>query len=297
MGKILTFTVEEDGIRLDKYLVKKCPELSRNQVQKLIKEGKVTVNDSPSKSGLKLALGDKVELIIPPEKEELTPETLPLNIIYEDEEILVLDKPAGIPVHPAPGHPSHTLINAVLSHLPSLPQTGDRLRPGVVHRLDKDASGVLVIAKTSAAHESLVNQFKARSVNKGYLVLVKGKLVPEHGVIEAPIGRDPKNRKKMAVISSGREARTFYDVIKYLDDYTLLEIKTETGRTHQIRVHLAAIGHPVIGDKVYGVKSPTLSRPFLHAYRLGFRLPRSGEYKEFTSELPDDLKRALEDLT
>ncbi len=297
MDKVHSFVVDEDAVRLDKYVTKMCPELSRTYAQRLINEGKIRVNDRIARSSLKLSLGDKLKVIIPPAAPQtLTPEALPLNIIYEDDDVLVVDKPAGIAVHPAPGHQAHTLVNAILFHLPSLPESDDWLRPGIVHRLDKDVSGVMVVAKNSSAQANLISQFKARSVVKVYLVLVKGKLSPEHGVIEAPIGRDPHNRKRMAVVTSGREARTLYDVIKYLDSYTLIEVRTETGRTHQIRVHLSAIGYPVLGDKVYGVKSPHLERPFLHACRLGFKLPQSGEYKEFTSELPPDLEQFLKDL-
>ncbi len=297
MDKIYNFVVSDDGTRLDKYAPKKCPGLSRSYAQKLAREGKITVNDRTARSSLKLVPGDRVKIIIPPATSETPiPEALPLDIVYEDDDLLVVDKPSGMPAHPAPGHQAHTLVNAILSHLPSLPKSDDRLRPGIVHRLDKDASGLMVVAKSSAAQVNLINQFKARSVAKAYLVLVRGKLAPEHGVIEAPIGRDPKNRKKMAVVTSGREARTLYDVVRYLDGYTLLEIKTETGRTHQIRVHLSAIGYPVVGDRVYGVKSAYLERPFLHACRLGFKLPKSGEYKEFTSELPEDLEQALKEM-
>jgi 23S rRNA pseudouridine1911/1915/1917 synthase len=221
---------------------------------------------------------------------------MPLSIIYQDEDVLVLNKPAGLAVHPAPGHPSHTLVNAILSHFPQLADMSSSLRPGIVHRLDKDTSGVMLVAKNSAAQAKLAEQFKARSVTKAYLVLVKGRLTPENGIIEAPIGRDPRNRKLMAVVTSGREARTEYRVVKYLDDYTLLEVMPETGRTHQIRVHLSAIGYPVVGDKIYGVKSPSLSRQFVHAYRLGFKLPSTGEYVEFEAELPPDLAQALEDI-
>ncbi|GAH49807.1 unnamed protein product, partial [marine sediment metagenome] len=199
---------------------------------------------------------------------------------------------------PAPGHPAHTLANAVLSHLSSLPDTGDWRRPGIVHRLDKDTSGVMVVAKNSTAHQSLTDQFKARSVVKAYLVLVKGHLTPEDGVIEAPIGRDRRHRERMAVVAEGRgrEARTQYHVVNYIGNYTLLEVRPETGRTHQIRVHLGAIGYPVVGDKVYGVKSPHLSRQFVHASCLGFTLPSTGKYVEFTSALPPDLEQALKDI-
>jgi len=208
----------------------------------------------------------------------------------------VIDKPAGLAVHPAPGHPGHTLVNAVLFHFPHLADIGDSLRPGIVHRLDKDTSGLMLVAKNRIAQANLINQFKARSVSKAYLALVKGHLTPERGVIEAEIGRDPRNRKRMAVVSGGREARTEYQVVQYTGDYTLLEIRPETGRTHQIRVHLVAIGYPVVGDSVYGVKSPHLSRQFLHACRLGFKLPSIGEYAEFTSQLPPDLQQALRDI-
>jgi 23S rRNA pseudouridine1911/1915/1917 synthase len=291
------FVVDKAGTRLDKYVGEKCPELSRTHAQKLIAEGYITVNDGAARAGLKLNAGDRVKVSIPPTPPSpLSPEAMPLNILYEDDDLLVIDKPAGLTIHPAPGYPGHTLVNAVLSHVPDLPETDDQLRPGIVHRLDKDASGVMVVAKNSQAQLNLIDQFKARSVVKAYLVLVRGQLTPEDGVIEAPIGRDPRNRKRMAVVAEGREARTNYHVIKRTGDYTLLEVRPETGRTHQIRVHLAAIGYPVVGDKIYGVKSARVPRLFLHACRLGFNLPATGKYVEFTSELPPDLARALEDI-
>jgi 23S rRNA pseudouridine1911/1915/1917 synthase len=221
---------------------------------------------------------------------------MPLDILYEDDDLLVIDKPAGLTTHPAPGHYAHTLVNAILSRLTDLTDNGDSLRPGIVHRLDKDTSGVMVVAKNRVAQANLVNQFKARSVVKAYLVLVKGHLSPEYGIIEAAIGRDPGNRKRMAVVAGGRESRTQYNVVRYIGDCTLLEVKPETGRTHQIRVHLSAIGYPVVGDAVYGVRSAYLSRQFIHACRLGFKLPSSGEYVEFNSALPPDLEQALENI-
>ncbi len=297
MKKAYSFIVDKTGVRLDKYVGEKCSELSRTHAQKLIAGGYITVNDRMAKVGLKLNIGDRVDIIIPPTAPSpLSPEAIPLNIIYEDDDLLVVDKPAGLAVHPAPGHPSHTLVNAILSHLPSLAEISDSERPGIVHRLDKDASGVMLVAKNNAAQLNLINQFEARSVVKAYVVLVKGHLTPEDGIIEAPIGRDPRNRKRMAVVAKGREARTQYHVVKYIGDYTLLEVRTETGRTHQIRVHLKAIDYPVVGDATYGVKSTFLSRQFLHACRLGFHLPSTGEYVEFTSELPPDLAQALKDI-
>ncbi len=297
--KVYSLVVDEQGTRLDKYVSEQYPELSRTQTQKLISDGYIKVNDRVAKAGLKLSVGDRLTISLPPPApSSLLPEAIPLSIIYEDDDLLVLDKPAGLTVHPAPGHSSHTLANAILSHLSSLPDAGDWRRPGIVHRLDKDTSGVMLVAKNSAAQLSLANQFKARSVAKAYLVLVKGQLTPEDGVIEAPIGRDRRHRQRMAVVTEdkGREARTRYHVINYIGNYTLLEVRPETGRTHQIRVHLAAIGFPVVGDKVYGVKSAYLSRQFLHACRLGFHLPSTGEYVEFTSELPPDLAQALKDI-
>jgi len=297
MDKVYHFVVDKPGDRLDRYVSERCPELSRTHAQKLIGDGYVTVNDNVAKAGVKLNIGDRLTIIIPPTPPSpLSPEAIPLNIIYEDDDLLVIDKPAGLTVHPAPGHPSHTLINAILSHFPHLADISDSLRPGVVHRLDKDTSGVMLVAKNSVAQANLAEQFKARSVVKAYMVLVKGHLTPENGIIEAPIGRDPRNRKRMAVVARGRQARTEYHVVKYIADYTLLEVRPETGRTHQIRVHLSAIGYPVMGDPVYGVKSDRLSRQFMHASRLGFKLPSTGEYVEFTSELPPDLEQALQDI-
>jgi 23S rRNA pseudouridine1911/1915/1917 synthase len=297
MDKVYSFTADEKGARLDKYVAAKHPELSRSHVQKLIADGLITVNGQAAKPGHRLNIGDKLKVVVPPAPpSRLEPEAMPLNILYEDDDLLAVEKPAGLTVHPAPGHPSHTLINAILAHFPHLADISDSLRPGVVHRLDKDTSGVMLVAKNSPAQINLAQQFKSHSVSKAYLVLVKGKLTPEEGVIEADIGRDPRDRKRMAVVDKGREARTEYSVIKYIGDYTLLEVRPETGRTHQIRVHLAAIGFPVVGDRVYGIKSPFLSRQFMHASRLGFKLPSTGEYVEFRSELPPDLEQALKDI-
>jgi len=297
MDKRYSLVADRQGARLDKYVVEKHPELSRTQAQKLIADGYILVNGRVAKAGVKLNFGDRISIIIPPTPPSpLAAEAIPLKIIYEDNDLLVIDKPAGLTVHPAPGHYSHTLVNAILSHFPHLADIGDSLRPGIVHRLDKETSGVMLVAKNRAAQLNLANQFKTHSVVKAYLVLVKGHLTPEHGVIEAPIGRDPSNRKRMTVVAKGREARTQYSVVKYIGNYTLLEVSPETGRTHQIRVHLLAIGYPVVGDPVYGVRSAYLSRQFLHASRLGFSLPSTGEYVEFTSDLPPDLAQALKKI-
>jgi 23S rRNA pseudouridine1911/1915/1917 synthase len=291
------YIADVSGVRLDVFVAANCPGLSRTHARRLIDDGFITVNGKNLKAGHKLDAGDVVEVIIPPEPPPvLTAEPIPLDIVYEDADLLVIDKPAGLAVHPAPGHPGHTLVNAVLAYLPGLVDEDYTLRPGIVHRLDKDTSGLILVAKNRVAQANLSAQFKSRSVKKSYIVLVKGKLTPENGVIEAAIGRDPRNRQRMAVVSRGREARTEYHVIKYIGNYTLLEIHPETGRTHQIRVHLAAIGFPVVGDATYGVKSPRLSRQFLHASRVGFKLPSTGKYVEFESPLPPDLSRALRSM-
>ncbi len=296
MDKTCSLVAEKPGARLDKFISEQIPELSRTYAQKLVAEGYVTVNDRPAKASLKLNAGDRVQVTVPPPSPSpLSPEAIPLKIVYEDDDILVIDKPAGLTVHPSPGQTAHTLVNAILSRLPAA-EFGDSLRPGIVHRLDKDTSGLMLVAKNKAAQADLISQFKARTIKKAYLALVKGRVTPEQGSIEAAIGRDPRNRKRMAVVSEGRPARTNYKVVKYLDGYTLLEVEPETGRTHQIRVHFAAIGFPVVGDATYGTRSKHLSRQFLHAYRLGFKLPSTGDYMEFNSELPEDLQGALSEL-
>jgi len=294
-----SYVVDSQGIRLDRYVAENCPELTRTQAQKLINDGLVRVNGMVARSSLKLNVGDCVTVVIPPSpSSQPEPEAIPFGILYEDDDVLVIDKPAGLPVHPAPGHPSHTLVNAVLAYLSFTPDTDDPMRPGIIHRLDMNTSGVMLVAKNRTAQADLVEQFKTHTVTKVYLALVQGRLTPEHGVIEAPIGRDTRNRKRMAIADEdhGRPARTRYRVIRYIDSYTLVEAMPETGRTHQIRVHLTAIGHPVVGDATYGVKSGHLPRQFLHSHRLGFRLPSTGEYVEFESALPPDLEQALSHL-
>ncbi|MFH0941706.1 MAG: RluA family pseudouridine synthase [Chloroflexota bacterium] len=292
--EVIRLVADSSGERLDRYLSKRHPEYSRTYLQKLIADGLVTVNGRVAKAGQRLSPGEQIVVTVPPiPPSPLTPEPIPLEIIYQDDDLLVVNKPAGLVTHPAPGQPGHTLLNALLAYLPGLPDTGDALRPGIVHRLDKDTSGVMVVAKNAAAHTDLMKQFKARTVNKVYKVLVSGHLKPEKGVIEADIGRDPRHRQRMAVVPRGRPARTHYRVIGYPGGHSLLEVRPETGRTHQIRVHLAAIGYPVVGDATYGVKSEHLSRHFVHAASLGFKLPKSGEYREFHAGLPPDLERAL----
>jgi 23S rRNA pseudouridine1911/1915/1917 synthase len=297
MTRKLELIANRSGVRLDKYVAEECVELSRSYIQRLIGNGHVTVNNCVAKGRLKLNVGDRVVLVIPPPTPSTPlPEEIPLAIVYEDNDLLVVDKPAGLTVHPAPGHSSHTLVNAVLAHCPDIEINGS-VRPGIVHRLDKNTSGLIIVAKNDAAHRDLSDQIKTRSVIKRYLVLVEGCLSPDRGIIEAPVGRDPSHRKRMAVVSGGREAFTQYQVIKNMDNYTLLEVTIKTGRTHQIRVHLSAIGFPVVGDEVYGRMSPILNRQFVHACYLSFKLPSSGKCIELRSDLPVDLKEALERIS
>lgn len=294
--KMLHLTVSTSGIRLDSYLAQAFPQFSRAYLQKLIEQGYILVNQRRAKASRKLAGKDRITIEFPPLPTPPQAEPISLKIVYEDSEIIVVDKPAGLTIHPAPWHPDHTLVNALLAHCPSLEGSGDLVRPGIVHRLDKDTSGLIVVAKNESARVSLINQFKGKTVTKSYLVLVKGKVFPSQGTIELPIGRDPRNRKRMTVVEEGREAITHYQVHQYLGDYSLLEVMPKTGRTHQIRVHLSAIGYPVAGDPVYGVRSAYIGRQFIHAHRLGFCLPSTNQYLEFSSPLPEDLKQALEVL-
>jgi 23S rRNA pseudouridine1911/1915/1917 synthase len=297
MTDVYDLVVETAGLRLDRYVSEKCPEISRTYAQKLISDGLVKVNESPAKASQKLDFGDRVKVELKPElPSSLSPEPIPLNIVYEDADVMVVDKPAGMTVHPAPGHPAHTLVNAILAHLPELNDAEDTLRPGIVHRLDKDTSGLIIVAKNRVSQANLSAQFQSRTVKKVYLALVKGRLAPETGVIEAAIGRDRQHRQRMAVVTKGRQAQTDYQVIRYLPNYTLLEVRPATGRTHQIRVHLAAIGHPIVGDTVYGEQSPYIARQFLHAARLRFKQPSTGAWLELESAMPDDMEKALREI-
>jgi 23S rRNA pseudouridine1911/1915/1917 synthase len=287
--------VAQGGQRLDRYLVESCPDISRSRLVRLVQQGLVTVNGRQAKPASSVRPGDRVALTVPPPVEfALEPEPLPLSVVYEDADLLVVDKPPGLPVHPSPGHPTGTLVNALLAYCTDLSGIGGVLRPGIVHRLDMGTSGLLVVAKHDAAHQALARGLKERQVTKVYLALVWGQPQPPAGTIEARLGRDPRNRKRMAVVPDGREARTGYRTLRAYRETTLAEARPETGRTHQIRVHLASIGHPIVGDPLYSKKKTALvGRPFLHAQRLGFRLPSSGRYVEFTAPLPPDLEAAL----
>jgi 23S rRNA pseudouridine1911/1915/1917 synthase len=292
--KTLELTADRPGERLDVFLSRAVADLSRSQARRLIDDGLVTVDGTPERPSYRLPGGARITATLPPAEEvEPAAERIPLTIIYQDEDVIVVDKPAGLTVHPAPGHPSGTLVNALLALAPELADLRDRVRPGIVHRLDRDTSGLLVVARNERARDDLIRQMKQREVSKTYLALVQGVPQPPQGTIEAPIGRHPRNRKKMAVVAGGREAETRYRTREEVDGFALLEVEPVTGRTHQIRVHLAAVGHPVAGDSVYGKRSDLVGRQFLHAWRLAFDLPSSGRRVEFESPLPADLRAAL----
>ena len=293
----LSLVCETSDERLDSFIAGVRPEFSRSQVQRLVRGDRVLVNGVIAKASLRLQPGDKVELFLPPpEPSHPVPEDIAVTILYRDDDILVIDKPPGLSVHPAPGHPGGTLVNALLARYPDLQEIGDQLRPGIVHRLDADTSGVIVVARTERAYRDLSGQFKEHSPTKVYQALVLGHPEPPEGIIEAPLARDTRNRKRMAIAEEGRQATTRYRTMERYDGYTLLEVAPQTGRTHQIRVHLSSIGYPVAGDRLYGGRTALLQRQFLHAAKLGVRLPSSGEYAEFVSPLPPDLAETLASL-
>ena len=295
--RVREYVARSDNARLDQFLSEREKELTRSRIHSLISEGWVNVNGGQGRPAQRVKAGDRVVMTIPPVREyDVSPQSIPLNVVYQDSEIVVVDKPAGLSVHPGPGHPDGTLVNALLARCPDIQGIGGVHRPGIVHRLDKDTSGLMVVAKTERAHHSLSEQIKERAVHKGYLALTVGIPPQDEGTIEVPIARDPRHRQRMAVVLGGRESRTGYRVVEELGNHALLELLLETGRTHQIRVHLAYLGYPLLGDEVYGRRSPDLARHFLHANALGFRHPRSGEAVFYRSELPGELHAILESL-
>lgn len=297
MNKYADIVVERKGDRLDRFLACKLPKLSRSRIQQLITEGFITVDGLTTKASVRLKTAQVVVINIPtPAPSGLLPQPIPLNVIFNDPDIFVIDKPAGLPIHPGPGHPDKTIVNAVLALVPDLTGIGGTIRPGIVHRLDKNTSGLLIIAKNEDSHKEMSRQFKERLVMKSYLALVHGRPNPTEAIIDAPIGRHPKNRKRMAVVKNGKESTTSYRTLEQYDDLTLIEVKPASGRTHQIRVHMSAVGHPLFGDTVYGKSHPTFNRHFLHANLIRFQLPSTGEYVELQSDLPSDLVNILNSL-
>jgi 23S rRNA pseudouridine1911/1915/1917 synthase len=293
---------DEDGARLDVFLTACLPEFSRSRIQGLIKNGFVKVDAEPvTKAGRPLEMGETIEIQIPPPAPSgLVAENIPLDVVFENSDLVVVNKPAGMVVHPSPGHDQGTLVHAALGYIPELEGIGGEERPGIVHRLDKDTSGLIVIAKNDLAHRWLQEQFKSRNVEKIYLALVDGKPPTPAGRVEAPIGRNTTHRKLMAVVplEKGRQAVTEYRTLERFPAHTLLEVHPLTGRTHQIRVHLAFLNCPVVADMVYGKRKPTISldRHFLHAHRLRIILPNEKESRVFQAPLPPDLERVLDTL-
>jgi len=301
--QVLVFLYDQvESQRLDHFLVEKMPEYSRSFLQNLIREGAVIVDGiAAGKTGLKLEGQNTVEVRVPPIADtELVPEAIPLDIVYEDHDVIIINKPAGMVVHPSAGHERSTLVHAVLAHAPDITGIGGERRPGVVHRLDKNTSGLIILAKNDQAHRFLQQQFKDRTVEKYYLALVDGFPPTPKGRVEAPLGRDPRNRQRYAVISSsrGRMAVTEYKTLEFFPEHALLEVRIFTGRTHQIRVHMAFIKCPVAGDTVYGHRhvSIPINRQFLHAARLNIVLPSDQQVHHFEAPLPIELNEVLSQL-
>jgi len=294
----LRFVVPKDRaqLRLDRFLARELPGYSRSRIQQLVRAGFIRLNRATTRPRHLVRSGDEIELTEPPlEKIDYQPEPIPLDILFEDNDLIVINKPAGLVVHPGAGHREHTLVNALLGHCATLSGIGGKERPGIVHRLDKETSGCLVVAKNDIAHRELSKQFAARTVEKIYLALVAGKLRKAADVIEEKIGRHPVHRQRMRVTClRGRTAKTEYRVIRSSDQASLIECRLHSGRTHQIRVHLHHLGHPVLGDKVYAPRvAKNFPRQMLHAWKLGFHHPRTGEWKRFEAQLPADFKEAM----
>lgn len=302
--QLFKIAADRAGVRLDHFLAERLPELSRARLQSWVEEGRVRVNGAAKKASYKLRTGDAVD-VEPMELKPLRayPEDIPLEILYEDDGVVAINKPAGLVVHAGAGQSSGTLVNALLHHFENLSSAGGDLRPGIVHRIDKGTSGVLLVAKTDAAHRSLAVQFAGRSVSKEYLALVQGSVKGDKGTLDWPITRDPVRRTRMtARLGHGRASHTEYSVLERFDGYTLLRVKIGTGRTHQIRVHLSQAGYPIIGDTLYGAAArpqglPAMNRPWLHAWRIGFHSPANGADVVVVAPLPNELVKIKALLT
>lgn len=296
--KLDKIIVDKQDVRLDVYITEKYKDLSRTMVQKLIEEGSIKVNGNIKKLSYKVQLNDEISICIPKAKEtDLKPQEIPIEVVYEDDDIIVVNKQKGLVVHPANGNPDGTLVNAIMAMCKeSLSGIGGELRPGIVHRLDKDTSGLLIVAKNDKAHINMSEQIKNRQVTKKYIALVRGVIQEDDATIDMPIGRSTKDRKKMAVTKNGKQAVTHFKVLKRYPKYTLLEVKIDTGRTHQIRVHMAEIGHPVVGDMVYsnGKNDFGIQGQMLHAKSLDFKHPITGKQMHLEAELPQYFKSILE---
>lgn len=294
----INITVDKEVGRIDKVLSEELSDYSRSQLQQLVKDQQVRVNGELIKANYKVKQNDQIEITIPePEELAIEAEKLPLTIVFEDEDVVVVNKPQGMVVHPSAGHPNGTLVNALLYHVKDLSSINGVIRPGIVHRIDKDTSGLLMVAKNDRAHESLAAQLKDKTSLRKYVALVHGEISHDKGVIDAPIGRSKSDRKKQDVREGGKEAVTHFEVLERFSGYTLVQLQLETGRTHQIRVHMKYIGYPVAGDPLYGPKN-TFAGPgqFLHAELLGFKHPKTGEMMVFEAPLPEVFEKKLEEL-
>lgn len=291
------YIISEQNGRLDKVISELDPSVSRSRAKNLIDDGHVRVNGEPAKPKYKVKQNDRVEIEdAQPRPISLKPENIPLDIVYEDDDVIVVNKPQGMVVHPSPGHPDHTLVNALLYHSPLSTINGE-YRPGIVHRIDKDTSGLLMVAKNDAAHKFLSQQLKEQKNLRKYVALVHGRINEDSGVVNAPIGRSPKDRKKQAIVPDGRNAVTHFKVLERFSDYTLVACRLETGRTHQIRVHMKYIGHPIVGDPLYGPRKTIVGNgQFLHAQELGFQHPKTNELMIFSAPLPEIFERTLNNL-
>ena len=293
----LQISKSDTAKRVDIFLSERTTDLSRSQISNFISQGLVTIGGTPAKASYRVKSGEIIQLLIPPlPPTSLIAEDIPITVVYEDSDVLVIDKPAGMVVHPAAGNWSGTLANALLKHIPDIAGVGESGRPGIVHRLDKETSGLMMVAKNTSAHRNLSKQIKDRYITKVYTCLIRGNLKLYQGTISGNISRDTHNRKRMAVVESGRTAETSYKVMQIYNGYSLVEAYPKTGRTHQIRVHFSSIGHPITGDKLYGGTNKLLRRQFLHSTRLGFWLPSNQHYVEFESKLPYDLQMYLDGL-
>ena len=298
MKEVIDIVVEDNELeRIDKYLSVKT-DLSRTRIQELIDSNNITVNEKPTKANYKVKLNDLITIEVPEDEAyDIEPVNMNLDIVYEDSDVLVVNKPQGLIVHPTLSTKEKTLVNGLMYQVKDLSGINGVNRPGIVHRIDKDTSGLLMVAKNDFAHNSLVEQLKNKTTNRLYVALVYGVVEANKGRINAPIGRDKTDRKKMAVVEGGKEAITNFTVLERFDGYTLIECKLETGRTHQIRVHMKYIGHPLVGDPLYGPKKVVGDKgQFLHAKLIGFNHPKDGRYLEFTSDIPDNFKEILEKL-
>lgn len=294
----LTVTITNEKGRLDKVLTEQLSDYTRSQIQQWLKEDAVLLNNQPMKANYKVKSGEVFQIVIPePVSLDLLPENIPLDIVYQDEDVAVVNKPQGMVVHPSAGHPDGTLVNALLYHLKDLSSINEVIRPGIVHRIDKDTSGLLMIAKNDVAHEALAKQLKDKTSLRKYIALVHGNIPHDKGTINAPIGRSKSDRKKQAVIEEGKSAVTHFTVLERFGEFTLVELQLETGRTHQIRVHMQYIGFPVAGDPVYGPRKTLAGNgQYLHAKLLGFKHPRTGEQMVFEAPLPEIFEKKLEKL-